>query len=44
MDVRTDFRYFQSFDALKLIGLADLRENDNKLNFSRFSVGAVFKF
>ena len=42
--VRTDFRYFQSFDALKLIGLADLRENDNKLNFSRFSVGAVFKF
>ena len=41
---RVDFRYFQSFDALKLIGLAELRENDNKLNFSRFSTGVVFKF
>jgi len=42
--VRTDFRYFQSFDALKLIGLAELRQNDNKLNFNRFSAGVVFKF
>ena len=41
---RLDIRYFQSFDALNLIGLEDLRQNDNKLNFSRFSGGVVFKF
>jgi opacity protein-like surface antigen len=41
---RVDYRYFQSFDALKLVGLENLRENDNKLNFNRFSTGVVFKF
>ena len=41
---RADYRYFQSFDALKLIGLSELRESDNKLNFNRFSTGVVFKF
>jgi len=40
---RFDARYFQSFDALQMIGLGDLRD-DNKLNFSRFSAGVVFKF
>ena len=40
---RVDYRYFQSFDALELIGLGNL-QTDNKLNFNRFSTGVVFKF
>ena len=41
--VRADVRYFQAFEALELFGLGD-RENNNKLNFGRFSTGVVFKF
>ena len=38
---RIDFRYFRSFDALEILGLG---EQDNKLDFSRFSGGVLFRF
>jgi opacity protein-like surface antigen len=38
---RVDFRYFHSFDPLDVLGL---NPQENKLDFSRFSGGVVFKF
>ena len=38
---RVDFRYFHSFNPLEVLGL-DVQEN--KLDFSRFSGGVVFRF
>ncbi|HET9267285.1 MAG TPA: porin family protein [Vicinamibacterales bacterium] len=38
---RIDFRYFHSFNPLEVLGL-DVQEN--KLDFSRFSGGVVFRF
>jgi hypothetical protein len=39
--VRGDVRFFQSVQALKLLGLA---EEEDKLEFGRAAVGLVFKF
>jgi opacity protein-like surface antigen len=40
--VRVDYRYFHSFDALEILGI-DFNQ-ENKLNFNRFSGGVMFKF
>lgn len=40
--IRGDIRYFRSFDALGFLG--DEFQGDNKLDFGRFSGGAVFRF
>jgi opacity protein-like surface antigen len=42
--LKGDLRYYQSFEALDLLGLDELVRDQNKVDFGRAAFGVVFKF
>jgi hypothetical protein len=41
--IRGDIRYFRTFDDLEIFGI-DLVESPGKLDFTRGSLGLIFRF